>query len=153
MLHSVQLERPQSFFSSQEDDRSKKLAAGKSNYSIRLSGSCLVPTELELLSFWKKHWIDSAFYRYLFYLIIHTQISVYPYFYFNYFLSQMNCTLKKEISFTSQTWWVWHIPYRLYTSEMQYIPYKLFSPFSSEWYKLVERNLQRENWTNSKQLW
>lgn len=51
LLHSVQLERPKSFRSSQEDDRSKKLAAGKSNCSIRLSGSCLVSTELELLSF------------------------------------------------------------------------------------------------------
>lgn len=55
LLHNAQLERLQFVFNIQEDQRYKKLAAGKSNYSIkssyRLLGSYPVSIELEVLVF------------------------------------------------------------------------------------------------------
>lgn len=87
LLHRVQLERLQSVFSIQGDQRYEKLA-GKSNYSIKsnyiLLGSYPVSTELEMLIFWKKCSIYSTFYRCLFYLSTHICISIYL-FYFLFF--------------------------------------------------------------------
>lgn len=135
------------FFSCQEGIQKVSCRQVKLQYE-RLSDCCLLAREFKWLFFWKK--------KDLFYISTYIQIFVYSSFLI-FFLKPDELYFEEgDIIYISdmvslrhpiQTEYFWD------TSEMQHIPSKIFSLFSEERYQLVERNLQRENWTNSKQLW